>query len=70
MAEPQATFLVEFGCERRCVVERDTSDADPRHTHRQFLRQAEVAHDAAHAAEPPVRVFAWHETTLVKAGAL
>lgn len=70
MSEPMTTFVAEYDCERRCTVEYDTVDVQPRATHNQLLLTARVAHDAAHKARPPVKVFAWNATTLVKAGAL
>lgn len=69
-AEPAATFVVEYGCERLCRVEYDTSDLNPRATHGMMLQQADAAHDAAHKAEPPVMVHRHAYTVLVKAGAL
>lgn len=68
--EPEATFVVDYPCERHCRVEYDTADVDPRATYNRLVLHAKAAHDAAHKADPPTRVFSWNYTTLVKAGAL
>lgn len=69
MPEPQATFVVEYDCDRRCRVEYDTTDVNKRCTHNQLLLTAKVAHDAAHRATPQVKVHIWSDAVLVKAGA-
>ena len=68
--EPAPTFVVDYPCERLCRVEYDTGRVDPRTTYHRLLVQTTAAHDAAHKATPPVRVFPWQYTVLVKAGAL
>lgn len=70
MADPMVTLLVEYACERYCQVEYDTDTAHPRATINQLLAQVKAAHDAAHKADPPVKVFVWRDGTTVKAGAL
>jgi hypothetical protein len=69
-AEPAATFVVDYPCERRCRVEYDTTDVNARTTHGQLQLRTEAAHKAAHKADPPVKVYTWHGDILVKAGAL
>lgn len=69
-AEPAATFVVDYPCERLCRVEFDTADVDGRATYNRLLVRSETAHEAAHKADPPVKVFQWDYTLLVKAGAL
>lgn len=70
MAEPMATFTAEYDCERRCQVEYDLTDVRTRSTYGMMLDRAEVAHRAAHKADPPVKVFVHSGDATVRAGAL
>lgn len=69
-AGPAATFTVEYGCDRRCQIEYDLAGVRTRSTYGMMLDRAEVAHRAAHRADPPVRVFVHGGDTKVRAGAL
>ncbi len=51
--KPQATFSVEYPCDRHCRVELDMADHHDRVTHRGLLIAAELEHDRIHAAPRP-----------------
>lgn len=66
--ELPGTYFLEFACERRCQVEFDLSEVHVRFTHGQMLEHAKAAHRAAH--DVAVKVFTFHDRTIVRAGDL
>jgi hypothetical protein len=67
-AEPAATLVVEYSCDRRCQVEVDVTDRHTRYTKHQMLSDALSAHQAAHRSDD--RVYTGRPGAVVRAGAL
>lgn len=51
VSEPQASFAVEYPCDRSCRVEVDLADTHSRFTLRQMRAEADLEHGRRH--EPP-----------------